>query len=123
MRWHEKKASTAFAKGQLVELAANRLEPADSSTVRVYGVNQDNEVSASDTGTDRIGVLVPKGLGTVEMAVSGTLGDAQVGGQYDLVDSQTIDTSATTNKTVRILRILDSGNKVVEAAINPFISA
>lgn len=123
MIWQPKKASTAFTEGELLELAAGFVEPADSSTAVVFGVNRDSTVASSSTTTEKIPVLVPRGLGLVEMDVSGTLTASQVGGNYDLEDSQTVNTGATSNPVARIERITDSTNKRALVAINPFIRA
>lgn len=98
IKWFKKKASTAFTKKEFVTVASGFVLPADASAATLMGVNQDNEVAVGSTTTDYIPVMVPKSKGcTVRATANGTCAE---GGEYDLVDSETVDQASSTTDVV-----------------------
>lgn len=94
IKWYAKKASTAFTKNELVELASGYVQPATSTSIRLLGVNQDNTVSSGSATTVKIPILVPVSRAASVKATTSTT--VVVGGQYDLTDSVTVNQGAST---------------------------
>lgn len=109
-KWLAKKASTAFTKRQLVQLASTGVEPCTSSSTVILGINQDSEIASSVATTPRIPVLVPKSKGCrIRMTTSAQVA---LGAQYDLSDSQTVNQGASTNDVVTAEEILSATEAV-----------
>jgi hypothetical protein len=107
--WRKKKASTTFAKKQLVDLSSGYIQPSTSSTKQVFGVNQDNEYANTDTTTVEIPVLVPRGYDSyVRATATGTLAATDEGSEFDLLDSQTVNKAASTHDPVKCIRYIST---------------
>jgi len=106
--WKKKKASTAFVKNQLVDLVSGFVQPSTSSTVNIFGVNQDNLIADSSATTTKIAILVPRASGVLRVTATGTLAATDEGTAFDLSDSQTVNKAGTTNKPVRCLTFLSA---------------
>lgn len=106
--WKKKKASTAFVKNQLVDLVSGFVQPSTSSTVNIFGVNQDNDVDSGSATTTKIPVLVPRSSGVLRITATGTLASTDEGTAFDMSDSQTVNKAATTYKCVRCLTYLSA---------------
>jgi len=104
--WKPKVASTAFTKGQFVDLVSGFVQPSTSGSTFLMGVNQDSAIASSDATTRKIPVLVPKSKNAqVQVETSALV----VGGTaYDLLDSNTVNQAATTNKVVRAVTPLSA---------------
>ena len=102
--WFAKKASTAFAKNQFVDLVSGFIQPSTSSSVQILGLNQDTTVTSSSSNyaaTTKLPVLVPRSQGVVRATATNTLVSTDVGSDFDLSDSQTVDHGATTNNSIK----------------------
>lgn len=106
IKWVAKKASTAFTKGEFVELASGYVQPATNTSIRLFGVNQDNTVSSGSATTVKIPILVPVSRGATVKATTSTT--VAVGGQYDLTDSVTVNQGASTYDPVTAVEVFSS---------------
>jgi hypothetical protein len=117
VKWYPKKASTAFAVGDLVYAdGSGAIQPADSTSGDHLGVIQ-KLVAATDSvyaSTTLVPVLVPQN-NTMWLADvgTGTFTAAMVGSRYDLKDANELDVSATSKKVVTIEKYVSATKAVV----------
>lgn len=124
MEWYPKKASTAFAVGDLVYAdGSGAIQPADSTSGMHIGVIQ-KKVAATDSdyaSTTLVPVLVP--MDDTEWLVdvgTGTASAALVGTQFDLKDENEVDVSATSKNVVTCTKFISASKVVVK--INAMIA-
>lgn len=124
VKWYPKKASTAFAVGDLVYAdGSGAIQPADSTSGDHIGIIQ-KKVTATDSdyaSTTLVPVLVPQ-ADTMWLADvgTGTLTAAMVGSRYDLKDENELDVSATAKKVVTIEKFVSASKAIV--TINAMIA-
>jgi hypothetical protein len=124
IEWYPKKASTAFAVGDLVYAdGSGAIQPADSTSGDHIGIIM-KDVASTDSdyaSTTKVPVDVPRdGDEFVVDVGTGTFTAAMVGSRYDLKDENEIDVSATSKKVVTVTRFISSSKAVVK--INSMIS-
>ena len=116
--WRRKKASTTFTANSLVSLDDGFVAPADTSTGAadepVLGVFQGPNIVSTTIGTflysntALVPVQVPIGPALVRATASNTLASTEEGCSFDLGDSVTVDTSATTYGTVTCVKYISA---------------
>ena len=116
--WYPKKASTVFAKGDLVYAdGSGAIQPADATSGMHIGVIQ-KAVAATDddyASTTLVPVLVP--TDDTEWLVdvgTGTATAALIGTQFDLTDAAGVDVSATSKNVVTCTRFISASKVVVK---------
>lgn len=124
VEWYPKKASTAFAVGDLVYAdGSGAIQPADSTSGMHIGVIQ-KAVASTDSdyaSTTLVPVLVP--TDDTEWLVdvgTGTATAALIGTRCDLKDANEIDVSATSKNVVTVTRFISATKVVVK--INAMIA-
>lgn len=118
IEWFPKKASTAFAVGDLVYAdGSGAIQPADSTSGDHIGIIM-KDVASSDAdyaSNTMVPVDVPQDGDEFLVDVgTGTFTAAMVGNRYDLKDANEIDVSATSKKVVTITRYVSSSKAVVK---------
>jgi hypothetical protein len=124
IEWYAKKASTAFASGDLVYAdGSGYIQPADATSGDHIGIIMKDVLStdADYASTTKVPVDVPQdGDEFVVDVGTGTFTTAMVGNRYDLKDENEIDVSATSKKVVTITRYISATKAAVK--INAMIS-
>jgi len=124
VEWYPKKASTAFAVGDLVYAdGSGAIQPADATSGMHIGVIQKKVVSTDSdyASTTLVPVLVP--TDDTEWLVdvgTGTPTTAMVNNQYDLKDENEIDVSQQAKSVVTFTRYVSATKAVVK--INAMIA-
>lgn len=118
VEWYPKKASTAFAVGDLVYAdGSGAIQPADSTSGMHIGVIQ-KAVASTDSdyaSTTLVPVLVP--TDDTEWLVdvgTGTATAALVGTRFDLKDANEADVSATSKNVLVCTRFISATKVVVK---------
>lgn len=124
VEWYPKKASTAFAVGDLVYAdGSGAIQPADATSGMHIGVIQ-KAVAATDAdyaSTTLVPVIVPQN--DTEWLVdvgTGTAAASLVGTQFDLKDANEVDVSATSKNVVTCTKFVSATKVVVK--INAMIA-
>jgi len=124
IEYFPKKASTVFAKGDLVYAdGSGAIQPADATSGDHIGVIKEAVTATDDdyASNTEVAVEVPND-DSVEWRVdvgTGTLTTAMIGNRYDLKDANEIDVSATSKKVVTVKRFVSSSVAIV--SINAMI--
>ena len=112
MEYPRKKASTAFAPGDLVYSdGSGAIQPADATSGNHIGVIQQEILSTDSDYADntRVMVLIPHDDAEFDVPVgTGTLTTADEGNFYDLKDANEIDQAATSKKVILVTRFLSA---------------
>lgn len=112
-KFYRTKASTAYAKGDMLMSDGTDIIPATSAAATVLGI-ADQAKAVGDATNGRIKVLVPRGpAATMQVAMTGTFTAAYEGRAYDVSDSTTVTTGATTYKCIQIDKFLSSTSAIV----------
>lgn len=110
--WFPKKASTVFTANEFVNLESGYLNPGDSSSATLVGINQDRTVAATDSdyaSTTLLPIMVPRGPECqVRATASGALAATSVGVEYDLTDSVTVNEGSTSNPCVTCTKYIST---------------
>lgn len=111
-----KKASTAFAQGDLVYAdGSGAIQPADSTSGDHLGVIMATVASTdadyASTTKVAVDIISPEDKFEVEVG-TGTLTTAMVGNRYDLKDATSIDVTATAKKVITVTDFI-SGTKAI----------
>lgn len=112
IEWLPVTTSTAFTKDTLVDYSSNLIAAAADNDTDVAGIITKAITSSdSDYATSRlVPVRVPIDKHVVfEMDYTGSPG---VGADYGISDKTTVDGSDTSNKLVRVIRVLSGASKV-----------
>ena len=104
------KASTAYAIGDLLKWDAGTLIPASTGDAIVAICNEE----IADTNTEKVNssVWVPtERSGQFVMSYTGA-GTLTPGAEYDLSTASVVDSAASTNDDVRLVKVLDATEKI-----------
>lgn len=119
---YTKTASTAIVNGALVVLSSGALIPATSSTANIVGL-AGRAVAATDADyavANTMTVIVPTDETVVKMLYTGSA--PTVGVQYDLSNSYTVNTGATTYKVVTCVGEVNTTDTTANFVINGRLS-
>jgi|AntDeeMinimDraft_6_1070357.scaffolds.fasta_scaffold10109_3 hypothetical protein len=108
-------ASTVFSVGEVVAYnGSGQVEPAVAGDTEILGVCKEAVTSADDdyaTANVLVAIQVPSELHVEWEADTSSAVAADIGGDVDLTDSETVDRAATLTGVVRIVEV-DSADKV-----------
>lgn len=111
VEWLPVTTSTALAKGIITEFTSGLIAEADDNDVDLAGVTIKAIVSTdSDYATARrVPILVPIEKGVVwEIDTGGSFVATDVGAEFGISDSGTLDHSDTTNKVFKVTKFISA---------------
>ncbi len=106
-RWYSTKASTAYAVGDICMDDATDIIPGTSAATNIVGIC-DQVKAVGDATTVRIKFRVPKDRFATFVATSASLTAAMEGRRFDLTNSTTVNTGATTYKVAKVEKFLSA---------------